>query len=427
MSEGRSSPGDPQHQQPDAPVGMPPGLSRRTAIGLMLIPLMHGIGQSLVFAILPSVARDLGISETRVGMVYMLPAAAWSVMTAWWGHRCDIWDRKPILLLSLLGFAISTLIFAGAAAFAYAGVYGATTLWLLILFSRLLYSGMSSGALPAGTSYLIQATPPRKRTASIGRFTASWNLGTLLGPGIIGVLTTFGVLTPLFATAAFAFLLWLPLRRFLDSQHPAPHPSGSRTRLSVLDPRIRSILLIGLCASMAQGTLLQTLGYYFMDRLGIASGDAPRVVGIALMLAAFSTLFSQIVVVGRLQVSPLVLQLVGLGINGAAFTGLILSTSTLHAWLATMLCGMGYGLLRPGNITQASLAVSSHEQGAVAGLNGALWAAGFIITPMFAMPLHAIDPRLPYVAVLGILALAMAGGLRSRHLGKTRIEEASSC
>lgn len=415
MSDG-GAPGDAQQSQPDAPTGMPPGLSPRVAISLMAVPLVHGIGQSLVFAILPTVARDLGISETGVGIIYMVPAIAWSLMTAWWGHRCDHWDRKPILLLSLIGFAASTLIFALAARFAYAGLYGAGVLWLLILMSRLLYSGLSSGALPAGTSYLIEVTAAHRRAIAIGRFTASWNLGTLLGPGIIGVLAAFGVLTPLFATAAFAMAVWWPLRHSLAPQPPRAHPDATRSRLSPLDRRIRMILLIGLCASMAQATLLQTLGYYFMDRVGVSTDDAPRIVGVALMLAALATLFSQTVLVHRLNLSPRGLQLAGLGLNSLAFIGLIVGSTTMHAWLATLVCGLGYGLLRPGNITEASLAVGAHEQGAVAGLNGALWAAGFIVTPLFAMPLHQIDPRLPYLATLGVLAAAVAGRLSMPRL-----------
>lgn len=391
---------------PDAPEGLPAGIPRKLAICLIAAPMVHGIGQSLVFAILPAVARDTGISENGVGLIYMLPAIAWSLCTAWWGHRCDHWDRRPILLLSVLGFALSLLLFGAAAAGAYAGWYGAPLLWALILSSRLMYSALSSGALPAAQAYVIELTAPARRAVSIGRLTAAWNFGTLLGPGVIGLLATFGVLTPLFATAAFALVVWQLIGRILPSQLPT-RSATPLPRLRIADRRIRGVLATGLCGSIAQATLLQTLAYYFMDRLGVATADVPRIVGIALMLAAIATLFSQTVLVPKLAVQPQRLETAGIVCSFFAFIGLALSGSVTAAWLATLSCGLGYGLLRPGNITRASLAVGAHEQGAIAGLNGALWSAGYILTPLFAMPLHELDPRLPYAVACAFLTLAL--------------------
>lgn len=382
-----------------------PALSRRVMLCLIAVPLVHGIGQSLVFAILPAVARDLGIGDNGVGLIYALPAVAWSLITAWWGHRCDVWDRKPILLLSLLGFAASTFIFAGSAAAAYLGWISAGALWALILFSRLLYSALSSGALPAVQAYVIQVTPPPQRTRTIGRVTAAWNFGSMLGPGVIGLLAVFGVLTPLFAMAAVSLLIWLAVRAGVEPQAPEPRPAGVSARLSLFDPRIRTALIIGICASIAQSTLLQTLGYFFMDRMAVATADAPKVVGVALMVAAVATLFSQTVLVARFGSSPRGLERAGLCVTAAGFVCLALSPSVHAAWVATLVCGLGYGLVRPGNISHASQSVEAHEQGAVAGLNGALWSAGFIVSPLFALPLHRLDPRLPYLVATGFLML----------------------
>jgi MFS family permease len=393
-------------------------LSTRTAIALTAVPLVHGIGQSMIFAILPAVAREIGISENGVGLIYMLPAVVWSLATAWWGHRCDHWDRKPILLLSLLGFAAAMMIFAGAAAGAYAGWFGAGTLWALILFSRLIYSSLSSGALPAAQAYVIELTPPARRAVSIGRLTAAWNLGSLIGPGVIGLLAVFGLLTPLFATAALALLIWASVRRSLHTQPPQARDGIARPRMSLFDPRIRSVLLVGLCGSIAQATLLQTLAYYFMDRIGIGTAQTPRLVGVALTLAGVATLFSQTLLVPRLAAAPRQLESFGLMVNLCAFTALCFSSGPFGVWFGTALCGLGYGLLRPGNITRASLSVQPHEQGAVAGLNGALWSAGYIVAPLFAMPLHRLDPRLPFV----VAAIVVAGALLLNRSPGMRLE-----
>lgn len=399
----------PEIAAPDAPSGLP----RQAAFWLLLIPLVHGIGQSLLFAILPAVARDLGISETGVSLIYMLPAIAWSLITAWWGRRCDVWGRRPVMLLGLIGFAASMLAFALATAAGYAGWTGAGATWALILLSRLLYSALSSGTLPAAQAYVVDRSTPQTRTTAIGRLTAAWNLGNMLGPGVIGVLTLFGMLTPMFAAAAFAIVIWFVMRGRLEADAATGAHSGS-PRLRFSDRRLRSALVVGICGSMAQATLLQTLGYFFMDHLGTATADVPRVVGVALMAGAFATLFSQAVLAPRLRLSPEGQEVAGLATNTLAFTLLVLTPSIHLAWAATLLCGLGYGLLRPGNVSRASLAVGSHEQGAVAGMLSALWSGGFIISPLFAMPLHHLDPRLPFVAAALVLASALTVSLLER-------------
>ncbi len=382
------------------------GLPRRDAIALTLIMLTHGVGQTLIFAILPAVARDLGIADQAVSLIYVLPAIAWSFMTTWWGRHSDRRGRRIVILTGIVGFMLSQLMFAGAALLGYAGWIGAGTLWALILLSRLVYSGLSSGSLPASQAYIVSRVSPAERATALGRLTASWNLGNLLGPAVIGLLTALGVLTPLFATAALALVIWAWVRGCLRSEGPVAGatPAG---RLSPLDARLRSSMLIALCGSFAQASLLQTLGFYLMDHLGVATAEVPRAVGFALMFSAISTLLAQTVFVQSLRPMPRTLEILGAGINAVAFLGLILADRLFVIWIATALCGFGYGLLRLGNVAGASHAVRGDEQGAVAGLNSAMWSAGYIIAPLAAMSLHQIDPRLPYIAAMLGTALAL--------------------
>ena len=383
------------------------GLPRRDAIALTLIMLTHGVGQTLIFAILPAVARDLGIADQAVSLIYVLPAIAWSFMTTWWGRHSDRRGRRVVILTGIVGFMLSQLMFAGAALLGYAGWIGAGTLWALILLSRLTYSGLSSGSLPASQAYIVSRVSPAERATALGRLTASWNLGNLLGPAVIGLLTALGVLTPLFATAALALLIWAWVRGCLRSEGPVAGASAN-ARLSPLDTRLRSSMLIAICGSFAQASLLQTLGFYLMDHLGVATTEVPRTVGFALMFSAVSTLLAQTVFVQSLRPEPRTLELLGASINALAFLGLVLADQLSVVWIATALCGFGYGLLRIGNVTGASHAVRGDEQGAVAGLNSAMWSAGYIIAPLAAMSLHQIDPRLPYIASMLSAALALA-------------------
>lgn len=52
----------------ESETGMTTELGRKRAIALLFVCLIgNGIGQTLMFAILPPLARDLGLSEFQVG------------------------------------------------------------------------------------------------------------------------------------------------------------------------------------------------------------------------------------------------------------------------------------------------------------------------------------------------------------------------
>ena len=64
--------------------------------------------------------------------------------------------------------------------------------------------------------------------------------------------------------------------------------------------------------------------------------------------------------------------------------------------LAMCILGLGMGLAGPGFMAGASVAVTSEEQGAAAGIAGACPALGFTIGPILGAYLYSIEGTLPY-------------------------------
>jgi MFS family permease len=64
--------------------------------------------------------------------------------------------------------------------------------------------------------------------------------------------------------------------------------------------------------------------------------------------------------------------------------------------LAMGILGLGMGLAGPGFMAGASIAVSSEEQGAVAGIAGSCGPLGFTVGPLLGTYLYSIDGALPY-------------------------------
>ena len=86
-----------------------PNPERRTAFRLLFLCLVAtGIGNNMLFAILPPLARGLAVPEYWVGAIYTLSAVLFMTMTPIWGALSDRRGRKPFIVFGLCAFACST-------------------------------------------------------------------------------------------------------------------------------------------------------------------------------------------------------------------------------------------------------------------------------------------------------------------------------
>ena len=77
------------------------------AAGLLCV----GAGQSIVFITIPPIARDLGLNEIQIGTIFASSALFWMILSPVWGSLSDSVGRKKIVIVGLLGFAISLILF----------------------------------------------------------------------------------------------------------------------------------------------------------------------------------------------------------------------------------------------------------------------------------------------------------------------------
>src|SRR3546814_7027539 len=116
------------------------------------------MGQTLVYAVLPPIARHLGISDFGTTMIYSLSSLLWIVTSPFWGRRSDIVGRKPIMLLGLAAFSISTVIFACLVLVALWGWLLMAIVFPLFMVSRSIYGGFGSGNNAAAQAYVADRT-----------------------------------------------------------------------------------------------------------------------------------------------------------------------------------------------------------------------------------------------------------------------------
>ncbi len=388
--------------------------ARRTLLFSLVIV---GMGFTVLFPVLAPLGREIGLSELQITSIIAASSITVFLSSPIWGRLSDRWGRKRVMLIGLFGFSAGTTLFNSVL---YAGMNGLLTGLLLfgaLVLARMLHAAVMSASMPAANAYMADITDAANRAKGMGAAGAANNLGSILGPAV-AALAVVSLLTPLWTMAVLAFLNGLFVWRFLPEppRHRAP---VQPPRMKYTDRRILPFVIVGVTMFSGMGMVQQTMGFRFQDVLGIGAAQTAQVFGLAMMLAAASSLVAQGVVVQRLTLAPFTLLRLAMPLLIVAFSLMALADSQLLLTVAMMIQGFGMGLAGPGFMAGASLAVSAEEQGAVAGVAGACGPLGFALGPMIGGALYQLQPAYPYAFAAGVyLLLLMAMGWLGRRVGE---------
>lgn len=152
------------------------------------------LGFSIVFPLLPFYAREFGASTFEISVVFAVFPLMQFVFSPIWGKVSDNIGRKPVILVSLVGSAVS---------FALLGLVGSLT---QLLFIRIVHGVFSSTAF--GTIFAAGADISTKedRAKVMGTIGAAFSLAIVFGPAIGGILSSVSIQFPFFVSAAVATL-----------------------------------------------------------------------------------------------------------------------------------------------------------------------------------------------------------------------------
>ena len=217
---------------------------RRRAFQILFLSLVClGVGQSGMFAILPPVSRELGMSEFQTGAIFAISATIWVFSSAFWGARSDRYGRRPMVVLGLSAFAVSTFLFATSIELGLAGWLSVGIVYPMMVASRSIYGVFGSAGFPAAQGYIADRTSPSERTNAVASLNAAFGLGTTAGPGVIAALAVLGTVAPFYFVAALGALSAFAIWRFLPERTRPVQQRREQTRLSWRDPRILPFII----------------------------------------------------------------------------------------------------------------------------------------------------------------------------------------
>ena len=389
---------------------MPATLSRQQLTVLILALMATGMGQSLVFAILAPLGREVELGELQITSIIAISALIFSFAAPRWGRFSDRVGRKPVIICGLLGYTVGTLLFTSVFYAGLAGLLGGSLLYGTVLAARCCQAVIMSGTNPAASAYAADHTGAEQRTRTMARLGTANSMGTILGPAVSGALATFGLLAPLYFAAGLAFfaalLVWWQLP-VTPRQDLTRRPLSARLRFT--DRRIMLLLATAVGLFVGYSGIQQTLGFQLQDKLGLSGIETAQMTGAALMVSAAFTFLVQVTVMQRIKLKAT--QFIRLGLISLLFGAAVIAGFQTFAVLAVGMAflGIGLGLCMPAISAGASLAVRPEEQGAAAGLVSACPAIGFVSGPIIAGALYQVHGSLAplFSAAVFFLVLVM--------------------
>ncbi len=396
---------------------------RKFSFRLLFVCLLSlGMGQSIMFAVLPALARELDMADYLVQAVFATSALVWVFMAPFWGRRSDVMGRRPVILIGLGGYAVSTILFATVMWAGLAGMLAFGVLYPLMIITRTIYGALGPGAMAAAQAYVADRTSRANRMRSLANIGAAFGLGIILGSGIGGPIAgVLGLMAPLYVVAFIAAISAAVVWFYLPEK-TGPQMREESPRLRLADPRIRSFLIVSLLMGISQAIPIQTMGFFLMDTMALDPKAGVQFTSIALMGLSMATLFSQLVIVQRFRMSAQKLIQAGTLFSLLGASAFVFSDQFATLFFGVMLMGLGFGLARPGLMGAASLAVGRDEQGSVSGLVGGLGAAGHIFVPAFMLLLYSNTPQAMYMLLAGLSVAVLVFASFDPHLKKAQHE-----
>ncbi len=384
-------------------------MTSRVLLLVFFTVFLDMVGFGIVIPLLPFYVRSMGGTAEIVGLVLGAFSLMQMLATPILGRLSDRYGRRRIILLSLVGNAVSMVIFAVAAD---RGL-------LALLFASRMLAGATAGNLSACQAAVADVTDGSQRAAGMGRLGAGIGLGLVIGPVLGSALSHVHALAPplaagaLAATDALGVYLLMPETRGTVPAGVEEDRDGRSLVQALTDRRIIGVMTIYFLSFLCMTSIQVALPLFANARLGWDE----RQVGHLFGLYGFMALLVQGGLIGRLTRrytagAVLVLGAVCVATGMAAIAD---TSSTAPLLVGVALAGFGVGLTNPTLATLASQYAGGARRGVILGFAQSSGGAARTVGPVWNGLLYArLGPATPFIAsaIAASLSVLVAVALR---------------
>lgn len=373
-------------------------------LSFTLVVVMLGFG--IIIPILPFYVEHFGGGGTAMGALMSAFSVAQFIFSPIWGSLSDRYGRKPILMVGILGNAISHLLFAFS-----------TELWMLVA-SRALGGILSSATLPTAMAFISDSTSEKERGGGMGIVGAAMGIGMVLGPGLGGMMAGMSLQAPFYLAAALSMvsllLVWVLLPESLAAEQRTTGKvkiQGPQIKemISALTGPIGFLLILAFLHNFALTNFEGIYGFYAQKRYGYDEktiGLILTVVGLvsAIVQGGLTGLVSKRFGDARVIKASLLASIFG-------FAAMIFPNTLPLVISAAGFFVLTNSMLRPG-VSSLISKKADIGQGTAMGLNNAFMSLGRIIGPLWAGSVLDMNINYPFITGAIIMLIGFVASLK---------------
>ncbi len=338
------------------------------------------VGFGIIVPILGRYAERFGASGFEVGLLFASFSLAQLVFAPILGRLSDRVGRRPIIILSLVGTCVGSIVTGAAGA-----------LW--VLFLGRIIDGASGASVSVAQAAVTDIASPEERHRLLGLLGAAFGVGFVVGPALGGLASLGGPHVPFYVAAALAganaIAAWV---RLPETRSMQPATDGEAVASTDVAERsatrrpatLTHLAILGFVSMFAFAGFEATFALFASARFGLTEGSTAAVflgVGLLLVIVQGGAIAPVTAALGSGRVLR-----VGLVLSAGGLAVLAITGDGQWALLTTALglVVVGQGLTSPSLTTLVSEHAPHDRRGEALGLQQSAAAIARVTGPVTA-------------------------------------------
>ncbi len=361
-----------------------------------LFAAVYGLFSNMIHPITPTLIDSLALPSYMFGVLFASMSLGMFLSSAFWGRMADKHGRKPVMVISFLGYGLAQI------ALGYA--QDAALMTLLRFVGGL----FTSGTLVTMMALVIDASDERSRARCLMYYAAVSSISSSMGFFLGGMLGTLGI-RPVFwvhfsglMLGALLSLLWVKDEGPRGQASAMPRLSLSAMRAML--PRSALLFLLGVAlANVGTYGFDNAFNYYLKGALGFGSSVNGVVKAATGLLGLLANLLLNPLIARRMRSGrALVLNL----LLCAATLILVALTGGVWPFIAVNVVFYVFNAMYVPVQQAMAGQDKSLDFGLISGLFNMARSLGMIAGSLMAGLLYALNVKLPFAVQAGAFALA---------------------
>ena len=362
----------------------------RNILIIALIAIVNALGYGIIIPVLYSYSLKYGLSDFQNGLLFSTFSICQFIATPVIGRLSDKYGRRPLLIVSILGTAVSFFLMAFAPN------------WIFLFIARAL-DGITAGNIPVASAVISDTTTQEQRAKGFGIIGASFGFGFIFGPAISAATVSHSASLPFIIAGAISLIaviltfIFLPETNKHIGEVKRSHLFNFKKLFhAVFDQNVGPTLLITLLNAVSFSLMIFAYQPFSIKILHLSANQ------ISLLFTLFGVvgLTTQLFLLQKAVSTFGLKRLFSLALFtiSAVFFSLFFVRSVVAFVIASIFLGLSNSTVQPLIQTILSKETDEKSQGSILGLSASYMSIGQILGPVIGGVVATLAIPYPFLA-----------------------------